>query len=72
MKTGEKVSHLEITEVVLVHCNLVDNSNKIQKIQLNHLVNYYRFHQNNYIFKDILIRSFQTLKYDLQIKVLNR
>ena len=25
-KTGENVSHLEITEVILVHCNLVDNS----------------------------------------------
>ena len=50
MKTAEKVSHLEITEVVLVHCNLVDNSNKIQKIQLNHLVNYYRFHQKKLYF----------------------
>ena len=49
MKTAEKVSHLEITEVVLVHCNLVDNSNKIQKIQLNHLVNY-RFHQKKLYF----------------------
>ena len=24
-KTGENVPHLEITEVVLVHCNIVDN-----------------------------------------------
>ena len=24
-KNGENVAHLEITEVVLVHCNLVDN-----------------------------------------------
>ena len=24
-KNGENVSHLEITEVVLVHCNLVNN-----------------------------------------------
>ena len=24
-KSGENVSHLEITEVVLVHCNIVDN-----------------------------------------------
>ena len=25
-KTGEKVPHLEITEVVLVHCNIVNNN----------------------------------------------
>ena len=24
-KNGENVSHLEITEVVLVHCNIVNN-----------------------------------------------
>ena len=24
-KTGENVSHLEITEVVLIHCNIVNN-----------------------------------------------
>ena len=31
-KNGENVPHLEITEVVLVHCNIVNNdSNKIQE-----------------------------------------
>ena len=25
-KNGENVSHLEITEVVLVHCNIVNNN----------------------------------------------
>ena len=24
-KTGENVSHLEITEVVLIHCNIINN-----------------------------------------------
>ena len=43
-KNGENVPHLEITEVVLVHCNIVNNDYQtIQKIciylfQINHLV----------------------------------
>ena len=45
-KNGENVPHLEITEVVLVHCNIVNmNINKIQEpvmhlFQINHLVVY--------------------------------
>ena len=45
-KNGENVPHLEITEVVLVHCNIVNNDyNKIQEscirlFQINHLVAY--------------------------------
>ena len=45
-KNGENVSHLEITEVILFHCNLVNNdSYKIQEFhknlfQTNHLVVY--------------------------------
>ena len=45
-KNGENVPHLEITEVVLVHCNIVKmNINKIQEpdmhlLQINHLVDY--------------------------------
>ena len=41
-KSGENVPHLEITEVVLVHCNMVNNGiNKIQEycillFQINH------------------------------------
>ena len=27
-KTGENVSHLQITEVVLVHCNIVNNDHQ--------------------------------------------
>ena len=43
-KSGENVTHLEITEVVLVHCNIVNNDiNKIRKsyihlFQINCLV----------------------------------
>ena len=34
-ENGENVPHLEITEVVLVNCNIVNNDHLI-----NHLVNY--------------------------------
>ena len=45
-KNGENVPHLEITEEVLVHCNIVNNIiNKIQEFyiylfQMKHLVVY--------------------------------
>ena len=45
-KNGENVPHLEITEVVLVHCNIVNNIiNKIQEyyirlFEINLLVAY--------------------------------
>ena len=45
-KNGENVPHLEITEVVLVHCNIVnDDISKIQEyctllFQINRLVVY--------------------------------
>ena len=45
-KNGENVPHLEITEVVLVHCNIVNNDiSKIQGygtllFQINRLVVY--------------------------------
>ena len=46
-KNGENLSHLEIAEVVLVHCNIVNNDiiNRIQEscihlFLLNRLLNY--------------------------------
>ena len=45
-KNGENVPHLEITEVVLVHCNIVNNDYQqdlesyIHLFQINHLVLY--------------------------------
>ena len=37
-KNGEKVPHLEITEVVLVHCDIVNNKFCIHLFQINHLI----------------------------------
>ena len=44
-KNGENVPHLEIAEVVLIHCNIVNNQETIQEscihlFLINHLVNY--------------------------------
>ena len=44
-KIGENVPNLETTEVVLVHCNIVNNdyqqdSRVIHLFLINHLVNY--------------------------------
>ena len=45
-KNGENVPHLEITEVVLVHCNIVNNDYQqdlesyIYLFQISHLVLY--------------------------------
>ena len=43
-KNGENVLHLEITEVVLIHCNIVNNEYQqescIHLYIIKHLVNY--------------------------------
>ena len=43
-KNGENVPHLVITEVVLIHCNIVNNDylqeSCIYLFLINHLVNY--------------------------------
>ena len=46
-KDSENVPHLEIIEVVLAHCNIVNNKIKQSCIHLfliNHLINYEIFH----------------------------
>ena len=54
-KNGEKLPHLEITEVMLVHWNIINN-------------NYLQDSRVLYIF---VINIFHRLKYDLLIKILN-
>ena len=48
-KNGENVLHLEVIELVLVHCNLVNNDyqqdSRIFLYQTRHLVAYQKFHQ---------------------------
>ena len=54
-KNGEKLPHLEITEVILLHWNIINN-------------NYLQDSRVLYIF---VINIFHRLKYDLLIKILN-
>ena len=39
-KNVENVSHLQITELVLVHCNIVNNDCFIHLFQISHFVVY--------------------------------
>ena len=58
-KNCENVTHLEMTEVVLVHCNIFNNDYQQDSGVLNtfapknHLVFYRKFLQNSYLFKNI-------------------
>ena len=76
-KVGKNVSHLKITKVVLVHCNIIDNG------YLQDLRVLYKFVPNkpfdslleisptDSIFLNHLIQNFKKLKYGLQIKIVN-
>ena len=52
-ENGESGPHLEITGVILVHCNIVNNNFEscIHLFLINHLVNYKIFHQKNMFWK---------------------
>ena len=76
-KNGQNVPHLEISEVVLAHCNIVNNDYQqdlrvlFTFILVNRLVSYYIFLLNiSYSLKN-LIQNFHTLTYGLLIKLLN-
>ena len=68
---GENFDYLEITEVVLVRCNIVNKiTNKIQEscihlFLINHLVNYYIFHLQILYFQRYFIHNFHILKCGL-------
>ena len=68
-ENGGNVPHLEITEVILVHCNIINITNKIQESCI-HLFLINRLVKKIYIFKSIqnfhLIQNFHILKYGLK------
>ena len=76
-KNGQNVPHLEISEVVLAHCNIVNNDYQqdlrvlFTFILVNRLVNYYIFLLNISYSLKTLIQNFYTLTYGLLIKLLN-
>ena len=77
-ENGENLPHLEITEVILVHCNVANNDYEQSSAVLYILVPNKSFDQlldispKAFIVLKPLIRSFHILKYDLLIKILNR
>ena len=77
-ENGENMPYLEITEVVLMHCNIVSNNDQQDSRVLNTLVPNKSFGslldislKNFIVFKKILIQNFHILKYGLMIKILN-
>ena len=71
-KNGENVPYLEITEVVLIYCNVPNNNYQGSCINL-FLVNcavYQIFHLKILYFQKHLIQNFGFLKYYLLIKTL--
>ena len=81
-ENGENVPNLEITKVVLVHCNIVNNSyqqnsrafytfdllGQLLDILFGQLLDI--LPKNFYIFKNILIQNFCILKYGLLTEIL--
>ena len=73
-KNGQNVPHLDITEVVLVHCNIVNNDYEQDSRVLytfvpnKHFGSLLEISPTNYIF---LARNMMKLKYGSQIKIVN-
>ena len=76
-KNGKNVPHLEITEVVLVHCNIVNNYYQQDSRVLYTFVSNKPFGSlleispTNHIFLKTFNAGFKPLKYGLQIKIVN-
>ena len=65
-KNDGNVAHLKITELVLVHCNVVNIG-----YQQDSRVFYKKFHKQTLPFQKNLIQNFQTWKSGLQMKTVN-
>ena len=76
-KNGENVSNLEITEVVLVHCNIVNNNYQQDSRVLYTFIPNKFFGQlldispKTFIFLKLSMQNLHILKYGLLIKILN-
>ena len=74
-KNGENVPHFEITEVVLVHCNIVNNDYQQDSRVLYTSVSNKTFGSLLEISpkSQIFLKTFnfKLLKYDFQIKIVN-
>ena len=70
-ENGENVPHLEITEVVLVHCNIVNNNYQQKFVPNKSIGQLLDIFPKNFIFLKILTLNFHILKFGLLIKILN-
>ena len=73
-KNGENVPHLEVTEVVLVHCNIVSNDyQRDSRVLYTFVPNkpFGEFIRNFSEKSKFKIQNFNILKYGLQIKIVN-
>ena len=76
-KNAQKVPHLEITEVVLVHCNIVNNDyQQDSRVLYTFVPNkpwvvYWKLHQQIISFSKHLKHSFNLLEGGLQTKLVN-
>ena len=74
-KNSENVSNLQITELVLVHCNIVNNDYQQDSRVMYTLIPVKLFGQlqdispKNYIFLKTFIQSFHILKHGLLITI---
>ena len=80
-ENGENAPHLEITEVVSIHCNIVNNNYQQNSRVLFTFITNKSFSQlldispQNFIFLktfNSLTKNFHTLMFRLLIKILNR
>ena len=75
---GENVPNFEITEIVLVHCNIINNNYQQDLRVLYTFIPNKLFGQlldispKKFYFKKHLIQNFHILQYGLLIKILNR
>ena len=73
-ENGENLPHLKITEVVLIHCNIINNDHQQDSRVLNTFVPNKSFGHlldispKNFMF---FIQNFHMFKYGLLIKILN-
>ena len=76
-KNGENVPHFEITEIVLVHCNIGNNDYQQNSRVLYAFVpnkplgSLLKNSPKNHIFLVHLVQNFKLLKYGFQIKIVN-
>ena len=74
-ENGENIPNLEINEVVLVHCNIVNNDYQQDSGVLHTFVpnkSFEKTHPKILDFLNSLIQNFHIWKYGLPIKILNR